>query len=70
VALSLVRPLALPGVGLYRVMAGLAPQALGEVRSLEALADQVVALPGVVYAHPNYILYPLKTPNDEYYRYQ
>jgi len=70
VALSLVRPLALPGVGLYRVMAGLAPQALGEVRSLEALADQVAALPGVVYAHPNYILYPLKTPNDEYYRYQ
>ena len=70
VALSLVRPMALPGVGLYRVTAGLAPQALGEVRALEALAAQVEALPGVAYAHPNYLLHFLKTPNDELYRYQ
>jgi serine protease len=68
--LRLLRPLALPGVGLYRVEEGVAPQALGEVRALEALAAQVERLPGVAYAQPNYIRYPLKTPNDEYYRYQ
>lgn len=38
--------------------------------ALEALAARVAALPGVAYAQPNYLRYPLKTPNDEYYQYQ
>jgi serine protease len=60
----------LPGAGVYRVEEGLSPQALDRVAALEALAAQVTALPQVAYAQPNYIRYPLKTPNDEYYQYQ
>jgi serine protease len=60
----------LPGAGVYRVEEGLSPQALDRVAALEALAAQVTALPQVAYAQPNYIRYPLKTPNDEYYLYQ
>lgn len=70
VSLRLQRPMGLPGAGVYRVEEGLSPQALDRAAALEALAAQVEALPGVAYAQPNYILYPLKTPNDEYYRYQ
>ena len=70
VSLGLLRPMGLPGAGVYRVEEGLSPQALDRVAALEALAAQVTALPQVAYAQPNYIRYPLKTPNDEYYLYQ
>ncbi len=69
-SLRLQRPMGLPGAGVYRVEEGVSPQALVEVAGLEALAARVAALPGVAYAQPNYLRYPLKTPNDEYYRYQ
>lgn len=66
-SLRLERPMGLPGAGVYRVEAGVSPQALAEVATLEALAARVAALPGVAYAQPNYLLYPLKTPNDPGY---
>jgi len=69
-SLRLERPMGLPGAGVYRVEEGVSPQALAEVTALEALAARVAALPGVAYAQPNYLRYPLKTPNDEYYQYQ
>lgn len=70
VSLSLVRPMGLPGVGVYRVGEGLSLQALAHVENMEALARAVASLPETEYAHPNYILWALKTPNDPLYSYQ
>lgn len=66
--LGLVRPLALPGWGLYRVD-GVSPLGL-EALDLEVLSKNVEAVPGVERAHPNYVLDVLKTPNDPLYPYQ
>jgi serine protease len=71
VQLEHVRPLALPDVQLYRVEAGLGTLSVEarEEATLEA-ARALSARPDVLYAHPNYILKPLATPNDELYPYQ
>lgn len=66
--LGFVRPLALPGWGLYRVE-GIAPLGL-EALDLEALSQTLEGVPGVEKAHPNYVLDVLKTPNDPFYPYQ
>lgn len=68
-SVDLMRPLATgagTGIALYSNDSLTADQTL-------ALAAELAALPGVKYAHPNYLLQPLQatvTPNDEYYPYQ
>jgi len=59
VKLRLVRPLALPSVSLYRAPADRAAT-LALVDALRTRAD-------VLYAEPNLILHPLRTPNDPAY---
>jgi serine protease len=59
VSLQRVRPLALGASGLYRASAD-AAGTLRLVQGLQARAD-------VLWAQPNFIRYPLKTPDDEFY---
>ena len=63
VRLDAVRPLALAGARLYR------HPDLSRAATV-ALARELQARPDVLYAHPNYILQALATPNDEFYSFQ
>jgi serine protease len=63
VRLDEIRSLAVAGARLYRH-----PQ-LG-AGGLEDVIRALLARPDVRYAHPNYILQPLLTPNDEFYEFQ
>ena len=63
VRLDELRALAMAGARLYR------HPDLG-AEGLTALVEALVARPDVRYAHPNYILEPLATPNDEFYSFQ
>lgn len=62
-SLQLAAPMALPQSGLY------VNKALGHEETL-ALAQALEARPDVLYAVPNRRVYPLRTPNDEFYSYQ
>jgi serine protease len=57
--LERVRPLALAQTYLYRSTASL--------EETPALAQSLAGRPDVVYAHPNFLLYPSATANDTYY---
>ena len=63
VRLEELRSLAVAGARLYRYPA----VGLG---GLEALIADLVARPDVRYAHPNYLLQPLRVPDDEFYSFQ
>jgi len=60
VALQAVRPLALPQTQLYRA-------AVADGPATAELAAELAARADVVYAHPNIVLQPLRTPNDPLY---
>lgn len=68
--LSLLQPLGLPGVGVYRITDQISLQSFQDVQALDALAGAVARLPGVEYAHPNYILRAFRTPDDAFYSFQ
>jgi serine protease len=61
-SLSLVRPLALQRVGLYRA-------AMNEAETW-AMLEKVRQRPDVEWAEPNYQMHALKVPNDPQYRFQ
>ncbi|MER3555382.1 MAG: peptidase S8 [Meiothermus sp.] len=59
VSLQRVRPLGLESTSLYRA----STDAVGTLRLVQGLK----ARPDVLWAQPNFIQHPLKTPNDEFY---
>lgn len=63
VTLEAVRTLATGGAALYRTTAATLDEALAVAAALEARPD-------VRYAHPNYLLFPARAPNDPSYAQQ
>src|SRR5690606_10641655 len=63
VEMQSVRPLAIEGAALFR-----AP--VGSLEELLAMARELEARPDVRYAHPNYLLFPARAPNDPRYESQ
>ena len=63
IELAAVRPLSVPSTQLYRNPGLSRAETLALARRMEARAD-------VAYAHPNYILQTLATPNDEFFSFQ
>ena len=63
VRLDELRSLAVAGARLYRH-----PHL--DAAALEHVIEGLLARPDVRYAHPNYILQPLREPNDEFYSFQ
>ena len=61
--LTRVRPLSLPSTNLYQQRGADREATLALVQRLEARDD-------VLYAHPNYLLRALRTPDDAHYSYQ